>query len=282
MLARLGELDEAGLRRLAQEVVDPAANEPFGAYLFTSEQAGARLARALEQRVFLESFGNTAALLAAEYGDYEAHSVFLCLIDQHRKLPVGMMRILLPSTAGFKSLNDIEPVWGEPAATLIARTGLAFDPLATWDIATLAVAADYRGKATAGLVSMGLYQTLSLAAKRCSIDWFVAILDLPVFRLLRWQLHLIFAGYSGAAPRPYLGSVASMPAWCEVAEADKRLAATDPDLHAILVAGTGLEAALRPVAVGSLDRLAARQRQAVDRLRVLTQKRVVAAARRAG
>jgi hypothetical protein len=165
------------------------------------------------------------------------------------------MRVLLPSPQGFKSLNDIEPVWGVSAASLAERNGLALDLHKTWDIATLAIAADYRGKASRGVVSMGLYQTLTLAARRCGIEWFVAILDMPVFRMIRWRLRMIFAGYEGIAPLPYLGSAASIPAWCDVLAAERHLAATDQDLHAVLVDGVGLEPALRPVDLGSADRI---------------------------
>ena len=94
---------------------------------------------------------------------------------------------------------------------------------------------------------MGLYQTLTLAAAHLGIDWFVAILDLPVFRLLRWKLRMIFSGYQGVAPKSYLGSQASVPAWCDVRAAARHLAETDVTLHEVLVLGEGLEAALRSV-----------------------------------
>ncbi len=246
---------DAELRSLVQHVSEPEASEPFGAYVFGAGAPGADLARHLETTVFLESFGNTPALLAEEYGPYEASSVFICIIDHRRRLPAGVMRVLMPSERGFKSLNDIEPVWGEPAENLFARTGLAFEPERAWDIATFAVASDYRGRAAQGLVGMGLYQTLTLLALACGVGWFVAILDVPVFRLLRWKLRMIFAGYAGTTPRPYLGSVASIPAWCDVEHAERHLAATDPELHDILVQGVGLEPALRRVDVSAAERL---------------------------
>ena len=241
------DLQDAELRRLTQEVALPGAGEPFGAYLFRGDEPGVLLGRYVERAVFLEAFGNTAGLLAEEYGPYEPSSLFICVVDHLRMLPAGVMRILQPSPVGFKSLNDIGPVWGEPVGTIIERTGLELDPDKTWDIATLAVAREYRAKATAGLVTMGLYQTLTLAARSCGIEWFVAILDMPVFRILRWKLHMIFAGYQGIGPREYLGSAASIPVWCDVVDAERRLAETDSELHAILVQGTGIEAALRPV-----------------------------------
>jgi hypothetical protein len=240
-------LPDAELRELTQRVAAPGAREPFGAYVFTSDEPGAELGRYVERVVFLEAFGNTAEHLAEEYGPYEPSSFFICVLDHLRSLPAGVMRVLQPSPAGFKSLKDIEPVWGEPASTIIERTGLRLDPDRTWDVATLAVAPEYRAKATAGLVTMGLYQSLTLTARSSGIEWFVAILDMPVFRILRWKLHMIFAGYQGLAPRAYLGSVASIPAWCNVVDAERRLAAADTDLHAILVRGIGLEAAMRPV-----------------------------------
>lgn len=248
-----GQVDplDAELRRLTREIVGPAPAEPFGAYLFRHDEPGAELGRELERAVFLEAFGNTADTLRDEYGPYEGSSMFICIVDHLRLLPAGVMRVIVPSARGFKSLNDLEPVWGETPQELASRTGLALDLAKTWDIATLAVAADYRGKAARGLVSMGLYQTLTLAARDCDVGWFVAILDMPVFRMIRWKLRMIFAGYRGVPPLPYLGSAASIPAWCDVVEAEKRLAATDPDLHAILVMGIGLEAALRRVDLGS-------------------------------
>ena len=51
-----------------------------------------------------------------------------------------------------------------------------------------------------------------------------------------------------------------MPAWCDVVDAERHLAATDRDLHAILVQGVGLEAALRPVDLACADQLVAWRR----------------------
>jgi hypothetical protein len=252
-------LGDAELRHLTEQIMPADVTQPFGAYLFGSDEPGAELGRHVERTVFLEAFGNTPQLLSQEYDPYESSSVFLCIVDHLRRLPVGMMRVLMPSSCGFKSLNDIEAVWGEPAETLLRRTGLDLDPHRTWDIATLAIDRGYRGKAASGLVSMGLYQSLTLAARCSGVEWFVAILDMPVFRMLRWKLSLIFACFESAGPMPYLGSPASVPAWCHVGKAERRLAETDPDLHAILVEGVGLEPALRPVDLTRASHLAGRR-----------------------
>jgi len=252
-----GAASGTDLRELIREVTPVDAVEPFGAYLFAADEPGAAIARALEEQVFLDTFGDTREVLDAEYGPYEASSFFICVIDHLRGVPAGAMRVLLPSSVGFKSLNDIEPVWGVTAEELCERSGVALDPGRLWDVASLVVAPDYRGSAAQGLVGMGLFQTLGLAALRCDIEWFVAILDLPVFRIVRWKLRMIFRGYEGVGPRRYLGSEASIPTWCSVPSARRHLAETDPDLHDVLVRGVGLEAALRRVDLDSTDRLAA-------------------------
>ena len=192
-MADAANLGDAAVRRLTQQVVAPGANEPFGAYLFCGDDPGAALGRYVERTVFLEWSGTTPEMEAEAYDPYETSSAFICVIDHLRGIPVGAMRVVLPSSVGFKSLNDIKAIWGESAEELMGRTGLKVDLSRTWDIATLAVIPDYRGKATRGLVLMGLYQTLTLAARDCGIEWFVAIFDMPVFRMIRWKLHLILS-----------------------------------------------------------------------------------------
>jgi len=240
-------MGDAELRRLAGALGAPGPMAPLGVYLFRSTDPTAELARHVERVVFMETFGNTPELLAKEYAPYEDASIFLCVVDHLRRLPAGTMRIVLPSVVGFKTLDDAAPVWGEPVTAMAARTEIDIDLARTWDIATLAVAPEYRGKATMGLVSMGLYQALAMATTRCGIDWLLAILDVPVFRMIRWKLRMPMAGFKGVTARPYLGSPASMPVWCNVGDTERRLAVSDPDLHALYFKGMGMEPALRPL-----------------------------------
>ncbi|HXX91316.1 MAG TPA: hypothetical protein VEI83_13945 [Acidimicrobiales bacterium] len=245
------------LRLLAASVIPEDAAEPFGVYVFRSDDDRSELARHVERVVFLEAFGNTTELLAKEYAPYEQASMFLCVLDQRRHLPVGMMRVVMPSPAGFKSLLDVEPVWGVDVGTLFGRAGLVHEPERTWDVATLAVAAEYRGRATTGLVSMGLYQTLTRIARRCGVDWLVAIFDVAVLRMIRWKLRMTFTGFTGVGAASYLGSPASIPAWCRISDADRRLGDADPVLHAVLFDGVGIEPAVRPADVEHAWRLVA-------------------------
>jgi hypothetical protein len=250
-------MGDAALGRLARDVIAPGTTAPLGVYLFRAGDPASQLARHVERVVFMETFGNTPELLAKEYEPYDDASIFLCVVDHLRCVPAGAMRILLPSEAGFKTLDDAGPVWDEPISAMATRTGIAIDLARTWDIATLAVASAYRGKATVGLVSMGLYQALALATPRCGIDWLLAILDVPVFRMIRWKLRMPMAGFTGVAAHPYLGSPASMPVWCNVSDTERRLAVSDPDLHALYFQGVGLEPAIRPLDLRSVVDLVA-------------------------
>lgn len=250
-------MGDAALRRLARRVTGPGTTAPLGVYLFRSADPASELARHVERVVFMETFGNTPELLDKEYAPYDEASVFVCVIDHLRMVPAGTMRILLPSHAGFKTLDDAAPVWGEPVSAMAQRTGIDIDLARTWDIATLAVAPEYRGKATMGLVSMGLYQALALATPCCGIDWLLAILDVPVFRMIRWKLRMPMAGFTGVTAHPYLGSPASMPVWCNVGDTERRLATSDPDLHVLYFRGVGMEPAITPLDLRSVVDLVA-------------------------
>jgi hypothetical protein len=246
---------DAEMRALTAEVVEPGATQPFGAYLFRHDELGADLARDLETRVFWDAFDESPGVQEEEFRRYEDASFFFCVFDHLRQTPAGMMRVIAPSSHGLKSLNDIRRMWDESPDEVIARTGMGLDAARTWDVATMAIADGYRGKAARGLVAMALYQSLTLAALRSGVEWFVAVFDLPVFRLVRWKLRLIFTGYEGLAPVRYLGSDAAIAAWCDVLEAERRLAAEDRELYEILVLGEGLEHAVRTVDLSAIEDL---------------------------
>lgn len=262
--------DEKGMRRLAETLIAPEAKEPFGVYVFQTEEPGAALGRHAEYAVFSEAFGDTIESLTEQYRPYEQVSFFICVVDHLRRLPVGVMRVLFPSPLGLKDLKEMESIWGVSADELLERNGIPLDPLKTWDVAMLGILPNYRARATGGAVVMGLFQALGVCAHACDIDWFVAILSMPAFRMVRWKLHMIFAGFDGLAPKQHQGSPASMPAWCDVKAAAKRLADTDPDLYRILVEGAGLEPVMRPVDPAAVELLHARHLQAVARVTGVT------------
>ncbi|HEY2330881.1 MAG TPA: hypothetical protein VGH94_03105, partial [Acidimicrobiales bacterium] len=161
--------------------------EPFGLYIFDGEDAGAELGRSVERSVFYEAFGDTPGLLRTEYEPYEGASRFFCLIDHRRRVPAGVVRMILPSAAGLKSLNDLERVWDEPAQAVLERTDVAMDPFRVWDIATLAILPEYRGRAASGIVALGLYQGMFSQARLEGVAQCVTVLDVVVLRQVQYQ-----------------------------------------------------------------------------------------------
>jgi hypothetical protein len=234
------------VRALATEVVRDAT-EPMGVYAFRPEEAGAGLPLYVEERVFEEALGDTAAAVVADqFSPYDHASLLFCVVDQHRKLPAAMLRLILPSKTGLKSLNDLEGTWGISPAQLFAAAEFDYDPNHTWDLATLAIAPEYRTAAFQGMVTMALCQSISMLGQRIGFPWSIALLHVPVLRMLQWKLHRPFNEFGGVEPRPYLDSPASLPAWMHLPEWHRRLADRDRVLHQMMTEGTGLEPAVRP------------------------------------
>lgn len=238
--------DARDLDEMARDLVRAAgrSDTPFGLYVVPSRDATAEVGRAVEREVFLEFFGNTPAMLADEYDRYENSSVFLVVIDHDRLMPAGAMRVIQPSPVGLKSLEDLH-AWNTTFEDARARSDATVDPAKAWDVATLAVAAEYRGAATNGLISLALYQGLNvLATSDPDVQWYVTILDLVVLDLIQTRLGHPFERYRGLEPITYLDSPASLPVFCDIADWETRLHTVDPSMHEILFGGSGLEQAV--------------------------------------
>jgi hypothetical protein len=235
------------VRSFIDDVIDTSVAEPFGAYAFSFDDIGAAVGRVLERKVFLEAFGNTTAQLNQEYGIYESSSIFFCVIDHRRGLVAGVMRMIIPAAGGpgLKSLADLQNVWGRPATDVLAATGIDLDVTRMWDIATLAVAPEYRTAASVGLVSLGLYQSFVRTAEAVGVNSLIMILDHIAFRMLRVRAKVPFIAL--VEGRPYLGSVSSIPALLQLVEWRNRLQTKDPDLLDVIFEGHGIEPALRQI-----------------------------------
>jgi hypothetical protein len=255
------DLAREELRELATPVIEAAGNptEPFGVYVFTADQPEAELARHIERQVFLEVFGNPAELLEREYGPYEESTVFYTVLDHRRRLPAGQMRMTLPSPRGLKAFHDIERVWGADVDAVLASTGVEWDPARTWDVTTFAVEAEYRGKATDGLVSLGLQQTLIRSALAGDARWLVTILDLVPLDLIQRHSADCFQYFDGLEPKSYLDSPLSRPVFIDLVEWEPRVRERDPWAHDLFLRGIGIEAAVRPPQWGPLLRTLGRQ-----------------------
>ncbi|TFD77708.1 hypothetical protein [Cryobacterium fucosi] len=178
------------------------------------------IARHIERVVFEESFGNDAAQMTAEYGPYEAGSVFFVSIDRSTEMPSGALRIIGNSPRGFKTLNDArsEPFSIRPAD--VADQHGIDDPDALWDVGTVAVLPQHRSGA--GAVSVQLYRAMYLSALQHGIDHLVSIIDDVPLRKLVGFLGIPFVPLAGSAPGPYLGSPKSQAVYCHVPDFQPR------------------------------------------------------------
>jgi hypothetical protein len=236
------DLPREELRDLVADVVDDGVAEPFGLYVGGTTTTVGHLARLVEAVVFEEAFGNTPEVLEEEYGRYQPASVFFCVIDHRRRLPVGMARCIVPTPVGLKSLDDIGREWAADVDDVLARTGLDLDRSEAWDCATIATLPDYRRGALQGLISMSLQQAVATAPLRFGFRWWLSILDLPVYRLIQWKMGRPFSPYVGVEAGPYLGSAASLPVWSDIDEWSARVFRGDPDLFELVFGGKGIDA----------------------------------------
>jgi hypothetical protein len=240
------DLASERLRGLARSVIPRGITQPFGAYCFGPFDPAAELARAVESSVLLDSYGIIPESIRAEYGEYEASSLFFCVLDHRREVPAGAVRIILPTTGGpgLKTVNDLPQIWDATAEDFIAQKALPCDLSRTWDIATLAVAPEYRSAFATGLVAMGLYQSGLRTAVELGFEWMVAVIDSAVLRMSRTRFHQPFHAF--AEGRDYLGSEC-LPVYLSVADYRHNLALIDPPMHGIMFEGVGIEPALAPL-----------------------------------
>jgi len=220
---------------------------PFSAHVVAVRDPRSQQALKLEGRVFLEEFGNTEEELAHEYGSYEPWSIVFFIQDNINDLAAGMTRVILPNgSTGLKSVRDIKMFWPELAEDQYVLDTFLIENK-SWDIGTLAIGKDYQGPLAAGIVSLGLYQAVTRAAKACGIDLFIAILDNVVYRMSRWKYYAPWNAIPGSTPKPYLGSKASTPVYSRISEWGLRLSQQDPIMYEVIYEGRGLENAVRPL-----------------------------------
>ncbi len=229
--------------RLLTEAGEPT--QPFGLYVFPASSADSDLARFVENSVFAEWFGNTPQMLAEEYSPFDEASIFLCVVDHERRLPAGAMRLILPSSAGFKTFQDLHEVWNVDLEMLGREHGLHFDRDHTMDVTTIAVMPEYRGAATDGLVTLALLQGMSVLFRMSSTRWAVSVMDLAALERVQDLIGRPCQLFPGVEPRGYLDSPASVPIFVDIEEYFARLADADPVMLE-MSEGRGLESVVHP------------------------------------
>ncbi|HEY7133633.1 MAG TPA: hypothetical protein VIB48_01080 [Acidimicrobiia bacterium] len=240
------------LRDLAREILshDGDASQPYCVYAFRSDAPGARLARWLEGEIFGRFFGNTPEMLDAEYSPFNDATVFLCVIDRRRSVPAGMMRLILPSAQGLKTLQDLPHFATTPVDVAIAESGIDLGD--TWDVTTIAVDDEYR-RTSGGLVSIALYQCLGLATRRFDTRGLVAVMDLIALDLVQQVTHDVFDRFPGTEPARYLDSPASLPVYSDLHRYWPRLRSEDATAFALFAEGHGMEEVLHQPTPEGLD-----------------------------
>lgn len=197
-------------------------------------------AQACEATVFRETYGNSAQQWRAEYGPYDAASVFLTILEPAGDA-VASCRLIVANPVGLKSLVDTQRApWFIDANRCAVATGMSPDK--TWDIATLAVR---RGAAGAGVLAAAMYHGIVAATRANQLRWVVMIMDARARRLLS-MLNLQTHVMPGTTAAPYLGSSASIPIWADVLHMMQVQRRLNPDGHRMIDHGVGLEAIAIP------------------------------------
>lgn len=199
--------------------------------------------RACEADVFRQTYGNTEAEFAAEYGPYEDATIFMALVDESGKV-VAACRIIRPGQAGLKALNDAaKDPWNVDG--LRSARAARIDPAHTWEIATICIRPD----AGAGrvLAAAALYHAIARAARVNGIRSLVMIMDERARHLLS-ATGVMTRPLPGTHAAPYLGSPASTPVYGHFAEMADLQRRTNPEAHRLIDLGVGLDGISVPAA----------------------------------
>lgn len=177
------------------------------------------LGRDVERRVFAEFFGNNLELMDREYGPYETYSMFLVALDVVAMRPAGVVRAIRGDRGPLKTLVDIASAdgpWRVGIADLMSRTDGAPIPLErTLDIATLAVAPEYRAGSRSDGVSSYLYRAMVAASQFGNYSHWVGIIDeIPLAKIQMLGTPLKF--FRGLMAASYLDSPLSVPFYSDL------------------------------------------------------------------
>ena len=168
-----------------------------------------QLGRVMEQRIFdAEWGGHCAAMMAEEYGPYEAQSIHAVIVDQWGTVAAARS-IWSPSPA---LPTKVEVDLGLQDGELRAHHCIAerYGSVAFSELATVAVRPDCRGAVSTGWVLGEMrFQQMCQRAESPSC----AMIAVPFYRMIRAWGHEITA-LGGIEPSEYLG-VMSQPAFFE-------------------------------------------------------------------
>lgn len=226
----------------------------FGVHIVDGDDEHADIGRFVEAVVFREHFDNDLPTLEREYGPYDRASTFLLVLDYERKRPVGAIRIIRPSEAGLKSINDIvdpSSPWYREGDTAERRfREIGDDPEHTVDISTMAVMPDYRTSHARDGASAALYSTCVRWSLDNNYNRWVTIVDKHIYNMMQsWGRP--FQPFEDAEMASYLDSPESIPVHAELHSGLQRIQEFDRemsektgqhmDIHGLYTRGSGLE-----------------------------------------
>lgn len=198
------DLEPAAARRITADFLAAyPGNGRFVTAVVGPDSDLAAVGRSLERQIFEETFGNDATVMAAEYGPYEASSLFFLVIDRKRGVTAGVARMIESRGAGVKTVDDAPQHIDADIDTILATHGMDGDKV--WDCATLAVLPQYRGGRSSLLVSTMIYRTFLVMGQRHGVRHAVSMLDRGAFRNLT-MIGVPMRTLADSGPFEYLGS----------------------------------------------------------------------------
>ena len=237
------DLGRAARRRITTEFL--AAHPTAGRFVTAvvgPESELASVGRDLERQVFQEAFGNSAALMAAEYGPYEASSLFFVVIDRKRGVPAGVARMIESRGPGTKTIDDAPRHIGVGVDVILAEHGMTGDKV--WDCATLAVLPEYRGGRSSLLVSSLLYRTFLLMGRRRGVRHAVGMLDRGAYRNIR-LIGMPLEPLAGSQPFAYLGAAENRAVYADFPRMEPAIREQAERLRRSARLGAGLRLGVR-------------------------------------
>jgi hypothetical protein len=193
-------------------------------------------ARECEAEVFLRAYGNTRDEIADEYGPYEDSSVFIALTDESDEV-VAETRLIGPSSAGLKTLNDVSRAPWHVDGVRSARA-VGVDPQRTWDVATIGISSKLRGRGLPAATAM--YHGIVAGIRANDLRWVVMLMDERARRLLS-ALDCETFVLPGTWAGDYMGSNACTPLWADVQTMMDVQRQRNPEAHRLVGLGAGLE-----------------------------------------
>jgi hypothetical protein len=235
------DLPSADIQALTNKLIatkNSATDDRVVCYRFSGHSQFSDIARHIECKVFQESFaGNDAAFMTREYGPYERASTFFLSVERMTKTPIGALRIIRDSPAGFKTLNDIAgPDSPAQLTTTEVQRGHRIDAFGSvWDVGTVAILNEYRR--TGASASLQLYRGMYVTALKEGIDHLIAIIDKGPLLAMTDYLAIPFVPLCESSYFSYLGSSESRAVYGYIPEFDpiikRRLAEVQNDPSAV-------------------------------------------------